>query len=123
MPTSAPLPSADVELPFGVPFSALFCPACGAQILGVEEHEPCAHVLYVFLSDVGYPTYVAPDLETELPDPEEDEDAEFLEQVERILTARGAKPALALSVTSGGMACGPVWLTVYVGFDFGGESE
>ncbi|MGE0713698.1 MAG: hypothetical protein AB7T09_37340 [Planctomycetota bacterium] len=114
-----PAPTIDLELPFGLPAPDLFCPACGVLVLGAAEgaeEEPCPHLLYVYLGDVGLPHYVSPGLA-----PLDEDSPDFLDDVERLLAKRGARSVLRFSLTTGGMACGPVWNTVYVGIDLLGD--
>lgn len=107
-------PPLELTLPFGAPLHEVHCPACGARVLDTEAGAGCPHTLYVFLGDISEPLFVHPTLEPLLDEEGEraDDDEEcppgFLEHVARVLGERPTSSALRLSITTGGMACGPV---------------
>lgn len=104
-----------LEFPFGFPVEAVHCPACGERVVGAEGAEGCPHTLYVFHSDVPEPLFVHPKLEAVMGPP--DDDVPEQEQVDAFLAAQPSTTALRLSISTGGMACGPMWSTVHVGFE------
>tara|TARA_Y100000310_G_C20636826_1_gene791623 strand:+ start:1562 stop:1900 length:339 start_codon:yes stop_codon:yes gene_type:complete len=90
----------------------LYCPACGKPILP-RPMEPCEHLLFVYLEGVCYdPTGIGEKFEEILLDDDSDgEPQTALEKVDLPETA------FVLSITSYGMACGPVSSTILYCFD------
>jgi hypothetical protein len=101
-----------LTMPFNAPPPPVFCPACGAQVLFTDdEPRPCVHVVYMWHSETGLVHAGAgagPRL-AQLGDRCKAEDA--------AATLR-AEHQFALDISYGGMACGPVWYQVQIGFDF-----
>jgi hypothetical protein len=101
-----------LSMPFNAPPPAVFCPVCGMQILSTaDEPTPCEHVVYIWHSDAGLVhagTGVGPRLKL-LGERCKAEDAAALLKAEH---------QFALDISYGGMACGPVWYQVQIGFDF-----
>lgn len=113
-------PSAEMKLefPFGFPLEAVHCPGCGERVVSVEGTDCCPHTLYVFHSDVPEPLLMHPRLEEVVGSL--DDDVPLKDQVERYLAAKPSVTAIPLSITTGGMACGPVWSTLRVRFELQG---
>jgi len=107
-----------LEMPFQKYTGNLFCPACG-EVVYDSEGMPgsCGHVLFTYHDDFGFES-------------EEDTLTKTIEEVlekakscdehpVKLLSEKiTSKSALIFEITHGGMACGPVWDTFYVGIDF-----
>ena len=96
--------------------TAIFCPVCGQLIMGEDEGDKCKHVMFTYIDVVGEFLDVAPKYKEILEKIEEDEDIRnpFAKAVEQI-----KEPGvLFLSLTSSGIACGPVSSTACVAVDF-----
>jgi hypothetical protein len=96
--------------------NAIFCPVCGHLIMGEDEGDKCKHVMFTYIDVVGEFLDVAPKYKEILRKIEEDEDVSdpFGEAVEKI-----KEPGvLFLSLTTSGVACGPVSSTACVAINF-----
>lgn len=125
-----------IEWPFNAPQPALRCPSTGNVIApgfeGAAERDPITEidysgiptVLFVFLGEINEFLYIRPDiqeslkkrrvtLETSEEDSEDDSDFEILTSSDEMF---GDVP-LIFELNTGGMACGPVWSTVWIGLD------
>jgi len=132
---------AAIELPFGVWPEAIHCPVCGKQILGEGFDPQCDHVAFTYSDYVGEFDYVAPWLDEiaqkaldrwdAFQDEDEDEDEHNHEHgsadqaecpyehpLDVLLEEYPSPSLLCLAVTTGGMACGPVWATFHLGIEF-----
>ncbi len=115
------IPTVSIELPFGFNDPRLNCPACGASVFEAREgRAPCPHTLFSFFSEIGNFGFMAPQVKAivdglnELPEEERD----IFNPVQELVANLNGKSAFCMEVTFGGMACGPVWTTAWVGFDF-----
>jgi hypothetical protein len=106
-----------VTMPFNAPPPSVFCPVCGTQVLSTDdEPTPCGHVVYIWHSDAGLVHAgggAGPRLQ-QLGERCKAEDA---------AATLKAEHQFALDISYGGMACGPVWYQVQVGFDFAGAAS
>ncbi|HAT12138.1 MAG TPA: hypothetical protein DCS97_16500 [Planctomycetes bacterium] len=105
-----------LSMPFNAPPPAVFCPVCGKRVLSTEgAPTPCEHVVYIWHSDAGLVHAAAAA-------------AHRLQQLGERCKAEDAAATLkaehqfALDISYGGMACGPIWYQVQVGFDFHPEA-
>lgn len=120
---------ASVEQPLGCDPPRTHCPICGACVLrtddeGLAHADPCTHLAFIFVGEAGEFEYRSPGFEKKavrrrLHDLD-------LARLRRLLERIGyGNELLALEITYGGMACGPVWYTDVYGFDYGtvGDEE
>jgi hypothetical protein len=120
---------ASVEQPLGCDPPSPHCPICGHGVLRVDDEglahaDPCTHLAFIFVGEVGEFEYRSPGFEKKavrrrLHDLD-------LSKLRKLLERIGyGNELLALEVTYGGMACGPVWYTDVYGFDYGtvGDEE
>lgn len=113
---------ASVEQPFGCDPPQPHCPICGKAALRVDEEglaqaDPCPHLAFIFVGEVGEFAYRSPAFEKKavrrrLVDLDLVKLRKLLERI-----GYGSK-LLAIEITYGGMACGPVWSTDVYGFDY-----
>ena len=101
--------------------SNFFCPITGIQILSDEDFKPTPAVKF-FYSDSGYLHYLSPELKDILKTlgyDEYDEDLEFDgDDFEKLVDNFKDKSTWVMfAITETGIACGPVWSTVYIGID------
>ena len=94
--------------------------------MGTEDGCPCPHLAFVFVGETGEFEYRSPAFEKKAARRRlQDLD---LVKLRKLLERIGyGNKLLALEVTYGGMACGPVWSTDVYGFDYetvenGGET-
>lgn len=113
---------AKIAQPLGHEPPVVHCPVCGNPTITVvderEEITPCAHLVFVFVGEVGVFEYQSEDFKGRCTrvDPDELSTDNF----EAFLEAAGYDNGLlALEITYGGMGCGPVWYTDLFGFEFG----
>ncbi len=110
----------DINLPFGVT-AAFHCPLCGINLEEPDENgDPrgCPHLLFSFLESESLLVHVAPDIQPRLDavDEADEEDDEPL--LTRYVNAVAERSMVVFRLSSGGMACGPVWSTMAYAFDF-----
>ena len=113
----------DLEFPFGETNARLNCPACGVEIIGSEEFGTCEHLLFLFCGMAGLFDTIDPTLEADVDQAAETED-DGLNPVELAFDLLGRSPTeglVAISHTTGGMACGPVWETNWAAFSLLGQ--
>ena len=106
----------DLELPFGAVLGHFYCPACGAEVMGEEGFASCPHLLFTYLDLVGEFEAVAPDLADLVQAVRSEEDRDE-DPVDALLGHLDSKSILAFSLTTSGMACGPVSATLSLAFD------
>ena len=112
---------AEVTLPHGQSLATICCPVCGTTLLSEEVEESCPHLLYVHTDLVGDFSYQAPVVEALLA--ELDDDARFDTCWSEWLSERLGEPSmLHLALNESGMACGPVFSQLLIGFDLAAES-
>ena len=110
-----------IETPFGMAAPPVFCPACGKGIFTEDAGSLCEHVIFTYCEDFDY---VAPAYENMISDIEaETEDAGGTIGPEAFFARLTAKSVLKLSITFGGMACGPVWYSAYAAIDFAPDAN
>lgn len=113
-----------LTFPMGYEFQRLHCPVCGAPILepGKPFEEPnCIHVEWVYLEEVSEFIYVAPSVKQAIEQVDSDEDPgedKPDHPVERLAALWKSATRGHIEVSTGAMACGPVWTTVYFGINF-----
>ena len=116
-----PLPQyAKVEQPFGCEPPLVHCPICGSATMDPENGgaTPCPHLAFIYVGEVQEFEFKSQDFEARMSRLDEEEVIE-LEEFSSVLEKLGySNSLLALEITYGGMACGPVWYTVIFGFDY-----
>jgi hypothetical protein len=112
----------DLQFPLGRPFNQFFCPACGKAILEPNqafEAPQCQHVEWVYLDEIGEFIFAQPPVQTQIDElnekAEDDDDFDLFEELQNIW---GSSTKVIFNVTTGGMACGPVWETARFGLNF-----
>lgn len=125
----------DIEFPFGIAIRQWFCPVCGEPVL-VDDFETetpaCRHVDWIHLDDICEFLWLKPHVaqlleetnsEKEVSQEDvasgENEDSEEKDaEIDVLIRAWDGKAKAVFILTTGGMACGPVWSTIRIGFDF-----
>jgi len=117
---------AKVEQPFGCEPPLVHCPICGKATLEMSEEggtiTPCPHLAFLYIGEIGEFEYKSQDFQKKIEgiDDEElglDTFGEFLQK------AGYDNKLLAIEITYGGMACGPVWYSDVFGFDYGSLAD
>jgi hypothetical protein len=111
-----------VEQPFGMPPLLLRCPICGQVAVDADGKQDarCPHLAFVYLSACGEFEYMSPDFAQRFGTEEPSLDAATVAKTLKNLGYENQM--LAIEVTYGGMACGPVWYSDIYGFDFSAEA-
>lgn len=99
-----------------------YCPATGFHMLSEEHYKPSPATLFVYPEDAGEIEWYSRELEkleaTINTEEIVEECEDGLSNVERFLAAIKDKPNLVVfTITTSGMACGPVSSTVHLGID------
>ncbi len=123
------------EVQLNLSHNNFYCPVTGQQICGDEEANPkVPSIRFIYIPEVGEFETIHPDLET-LADQirnelaakeEEDEDfcEEFFDVFKEALKKDEANDSLVIySITTSGIACGPVSETIHIGIDMDYEGE
>ena len=111
-----------LTVPLGIAFDRLHCPVCGKAVFEPDtpcDAPNCAHVQWVYLGETGEFTYTTPAVQAaidELKQAEEDDEVESLK--ERFEATWSSNTRVSFEITTGGMACGPVWSTISVGVEY-----
>ncbi len=117
---------ASLKQPFGWAPPVIHCPVCGhAPLAHAEETgdpEPCPHLAFIYLGCVGEYMYQSDDFSRRMEE-HELEDADLDAFAKMLAQAGYDNQMLALEITYGGVACGPVWYTDIYGFDFGASER
>lgn len=101
----------------------LFCPICGKRMIQAEENlttvDPCPHIAFFYLPEYEAFEYQSEDFEERTKDLEFEYDEDDYIMFEEYLAAAGyGNSLLTLELTYGGVACGPVSITIVVGYDY-----
>ena len=107
-----------LEQPFGMDPPNVHCPVCGSAVAKEHELTPCEHLVFIYIGDTGEFAYIADPCETALSNIDT-ASLDFETFPEAIAQAGFGRELLAIEITFGGMACGPVWYTDVFGFTFG----
>jgi hypothetical protein len=115
---------ARIEVPFGIAFDFCHCPVCGQASAKADNDEltinPCAHLEFLFICEVGEFEHQSDDFKRRLKEGKTDLDELSFETFPHVLEKMGyGNDLIAMEVTHGGMACGPVWSTQIYGYRFG----
>lgn len=114
---------ASVEQPFGCEPPRPHCPICGKAVVRLDDEgfartDPCPHLTFLFVGEVGEFEYRSPAFEKKA-NGRRLYDLDLV-KLHKLLERVGyGNKLLALEITHGGMACGPVWYTDVYGFDYG----
>ena len=112
---------AAIEQPFGVEFTPIHCPICGQSTIDIEAGHatPCPHLAFIYIGDIGDFEYQSDafqqkwqSLDIDVIEFKFDDFNQYLQQ------AGYDNKLLAIEITGGGMACGPIWHTDVFGFDY-----
>jgi len=111
---------AQIEQPFGCEPPVVHCPICGQATVDIEGGgaTPCPHLAFIYIGAANEYGFTSVDFERRTED-NDDEEVDFEISLEFLSNAGYGNNLLALEVTYGGMACGPVWYTDIYGFDYG----
>ena len=113
---------ARVEQPFGCNPPEVHCPICGAPVAEIgpdgADLRPCIHAAFVYSSCAGEFVFESGDFSNRTMDMDPD-DLDFSEPQKTLAKLGYGNSMLAIQITYGGMACGPVWFTDVYGFDYG----
>ena len=111
---------AAIEQPFGVEFTPIHCPICGQSTFDMETGEAtaCTHLAFIYIGEVGDFEYQSDVFQQKWQDVDV-EKFEFDNFNQYLQQAGYDNKLLAMEVTCGGMACGPIWHTDVFGFDYG----
>ena len=114
---------AKIEIPFGAEIQ-VHCPICGHPTIDRDEDEgtakfsKCKHLAFIFVGELG--EFECPSKDFKKRTKKVDvEDLDFDTLPEYLQSAGYGNNLLALELTYGGIACGPVWFTDVFGFDYG----
>lgn len=115
---------ARVEQPFGCEPPKVHCPICGKPSVMSDDGEDagCPHLAFIYVGEIGDFVYKSDDYQKRTSKLGE-EDIDFDNFKNFLKMAGYGNSLLALEITYGGMACGPVWYTDVFGFDYGSLSE
>lgn len=108
----------EIDLPFGQDPPGLYCPMCGKPVHGENIDPSCQHILFTYLDAAGGFMYVKPEVAKIVDKISDDENEDSEDLLKKLMKKINRKSAMCLSVTSSGMAGGPVSYTTYVGIDF-----
>lgn len=105
-----------------------FCPVTGHPIVGPEHFEPSDATAFVYLDEVGDFEHIQDRFAkiNEKVNTEEAMEEDPFEQFKRFCDALEDMPSIVVfSLTTMGMACGPVSSTVHIGIDmnYGSKEE
>jgi hypothetical protein len=95
-----------------------YCPVTGAHILGEEHFEPSPATVFALLDETNELEHGSEEhikLWESLRDSEEDSEEAFKKFREKL----GGESTVCFSITTHGMACGPVSSTIHIAIDFG----
>lgn len=104
--------------------SRFHCPACGAEVFNDEGEtsNPCSHLLFTWVSEVGEMDYVSPALPEKLRRAASEMDQEDDEDLSNPCDSDFAKHLededVVFCLEASGMACGPCGFTVAIGIRF-----
>ena len=117
----------EIDYPFGAESKPLYCPACGTMVLAVDEpvsQPACEHVDFVYVDTAGEFEYIKPELEKIVTELNENEDPDYEDDPWGTLYEKvQGNTKFVMEIITSGMACGPVSLTVAVGFDMHPQSR
>ena len=108
-----------LEQPFGLDFSPVHCPICGQSTIDMEAGgtTPCSHLAFIYVGDAGDFEYKSEAFKEKWQSIDI-EDLGFDNFSQCLQKAGYDDKLLAMEVSCGGMACGPVWFTNVYGFDY-----
>ncbi len=117
---------AQVAQPFGCNPPEVHCPICGAPVVELgpdgEAINPCVHAAFVYSGLMGGFAYESEDFKRRAMDADPD-DLDFSEFQKALTTLGYGNNMLAIEITYGGVACGPMWFKDVYGFDYGTLTE
>lgn len=119
---------ARIEQPLGDDYPTVYCPICGKATAQAGEdspdpdHSPCKHLAFIFVGAIGTFEYKSDDFENRIKDID-DIDLSFDTFASYLQDAGYGNNLLAIELTHGGIACGPVWYTDLFGFDYNPLTE
>ena len=121
MTTKSRTQYAEVEQSFGQDPPVVHCPVCGQATVkmvdGTGEYNACPHLAFIYHCSTGGFGYRSPDFKTrteklEMDEPDPESFKNFLQN------AGYDNGMMAIEITYGGMACGPMSFTDVYGFDW-----
>ena len=119
---------ATMTSPFGEDTPVLYCPICGKQVItqdkkGMQDIEACPHLAFAMVDGIPDEWYTCEDYAKRK---EQHPDLDYLdaENIVDFLSGLGYDESmLVIELVGNGMACGPVSMSVILGFDLGAESR
>lgn len=113
-----PITTAAIEVPLGADFPQVHCPACGAPVFSGNAYGGCKHLAFCYVSEVDEAEMVPDHLAETVAQAKNEAEETDRTLIEVLLEKLDRGSMFCLEITSGGMACGPVWTTAYIAFDF-----
>ena len=99
----------------------VYCPICGQKLVKegkeVTSVIPCKHLAFFYLPSVDAFEYKSDDFAKRI-EPIEIDELDYDNFKEFLIEAGYDNSMLALELTYGGIACGPVSFTIVVGYDY-----
>ncbi len=117
---------ARIENPFGASPPILHCPICGQPSTSSMEDglepTPCPHLAFIYVGDTGEFEYMSEEFEKRTKNLKLGLNP--FKSFPKFLESAGySNNFLAIQITYGGMACGPIWFTDIYGYEFSGETD
>lgn len=115
---------AEIEQPFGCDPPLAHCPICGQATLDDKGGgaTPCPHLAFIYVSETGDFEFMSPDFKKRTGRLNKEE-LDLNTLPEFLAMAGYGNNLLAIEITFGGMACGPIWDAVVFGFDYASLSK
>ena len=111
----------ELRFPFGLPFERLYCPACGEAI--IEEDVPfegprCKHLEWIYLDGLREFAFTAPAIQERIDElSQRTEVDDCFDLCDELQKTWASNTTAVFSITTGGMACGPIWETARYGLN------
>jgi len=119
---------ATMTSPFGKDTPVLYCPICGKQVItqdkeGMQDIEACPHLVFATVDGISDEWYACEDYAKRKGE-HPDLDSLDAENIVDFLSILGYDESmLVIELVGNGMACGPVSVSVMLGFDLDAESR
>ncbi len=89
------------------------CPICAAPLLDEDGLGSCPHLQFAYHSSIGEFLATTPEIDNLLPSMTEDSESvcDYITE----LKSKLPKSITVYDIDQSGMACGPVWATIWIG--------